>query len=114
MTWTKRLALFLVFITSVGGYAGGCPKDDPTRPVAYFTLTVRNGTADSLDFFRTDYPAGFHVAGTVAPDSAMSVEGLEAHTAYLFRLSKSGSGPDAYLFQKTIVSEGGDLTWSVP
>lgn len=102
------LLLAVLLLTSCGG------DDAPTQPNPY-GLRIRNLTPRDLNVWQKPSAAGdvFQRVGVSTSGATYRVNPLTPGTEYLFRLVRDGNSIDAFDFERTVQSPGGDVDWEV-
>ena len=87
-----------------------CSDNAPTN---VYDLIVQNQTANPLELF-INTTGGFVKVGDVAPSTQGTVRNLTHGQSYTFRLCLVGQGPGTFAYERVVMSDGPDVTWTVP
>ncbi len=107
-------ALLLVLLLALPFTA--CSDDDNNAaPVTYFRLTITNKTVNNYVLYQSpnEEGDGFARTGYVLSNVNYRITQLATDKTHTFRLVPDGGTLEDFTYEKTVTSDGEDLTWVV-
>lgn len=108
----RSFMIVLVLLTAL--MLSACNENDSTAPKTKYTLTIYNNTPGPYDVYHAQSGGQFSQDGAIAGNGVFVISSLSFNVEYTVRLVEPGGEVESPTYEETIISEGDNLTWSIP